>query len=219
MKLRCPACERPLPPEQINVRTDLALCAACGELSRVSEISEDDDFSPDSENLAPPSGAWQRRGIDHQVYGATTRHASAFMLVPFTLVWGGGSLGGIFGTAIAKGSLSPMLFLFALPFLVGTLALSTFAALAVAGKVEFRLRGRQGEVFTGVGPIGWRRRFDLAEIERIGEEPARSSHPGSRGWCIVLSGRERLRFGLGLREDRRHFLLHALRAAHRAARR
>jgi hypothetical protein len=218
MKLVCPACHRPLPAEQINVQTDIALCGACGELSRVSEIA-DTDLSLDPDDTAPPRGAWHRPGIDQQIYGATTRHAVAFFLLPFTLVWGGGSLGGIFGTALKEGGLHPMLFLFGLPFLVGTIALTGLTALAIAGKVELRLRGSTGEVFTGVGPFGWRRRFNLAEIERVGEEPGKSSHPGGQGWCIVLSGRERLRFGHGLREDRRHFLLRALRAAHRAARR
>lgn len=219
MKLLCPACDRPLPPEQINVRTDLALCAACGELSRVSELSADPPEIAATADLAPPRGAWHRAGVDLQIYGATTRHAVAFMLVPFTLVWGGGSLGGIFGTAFAKGGFHPILFLFGLPFLVGTIALTGFTALAVAGKVEVRLRGREGEVFTGVGPIGWRRRFDLGHVEHIREEAGHNTHPGSRGWCIQLDGRQRLRFGSGLNDERRHYLLRVLRAAHRAARR
>ena len=33
----------------------------------------------------------------------STRSCIAFFLVPFTLFWAGGSLGGIYGTQIAKG--------------------------------------------------------------------------------------------------------------------
>ncbi len=218
MKLRCPACDAALPAEQINVRTDLALCAACGELSRVSDLSDEteQDALPPS---TPPPGAWQKIAMDVRRYGATTRHGVAFMLLPFTLVWSGGSLGGIYGSQIKSGKLEPLLCLFGLPFLVGSIALIGCTAMALAGKVELRLRGAKGEVFTGVGSLGWTRRFDLAEIERITEEPTIRSHPGGHGWTILLAGRERLRFGSGLNENRRRFLLGALRAAHREVRR
>lgn len=32
MKLTCPACRREIPPDQINVTGDMALCPACGEV-------------------------------------------------------------------------------------------------------------------------------------------------------------------------------------------
>jgi hypothetical protein len=216
MKLYCPACARPLEPEQINLQTDLALCRACGELSRPSAL---DPESPEEWQTGhpPPAGAWHRAGMGEDVYGATTRHPVAFMLVPFTLVWGGGSMGGLYGTQIASGTFNPLLFFFGLPFLVGTIVLTSLAAMATAGRVELRLRGTRAEIFTGVGPLGWRRRVELSDFERVSIESAAPSRPGAQGQAILLAGRERVRFGAGLSDARLRFLFAGLRAAHRSA--
>lgn len=50
---------------------------------------------------------------------ATTESPIAFFLVPFMLVWSGGSLGGIYGTQIANGHFNLFLSLFGIPFCNG----------------------------------------------------------------------------------------------------
>lgn len=211
MKLICPTCAQPFAPENINLHTDLALCTGCDHIARPSELA---DAGFDRAELgSPPKGAWFRPNVHEIVIGATTRHLSAFLLVPFTCVWAGGALGGIYGMQIRNGQFSLMLSLFGLPFLAGSIALITMTLMAIAGKVEVRLRGRAGVIFVGVGPVGWKRAFNLTEVESIAEEGAAVNYPGGTDGSIVLRGRTRLRFATHLTEARRHFIAQALKAA------
>lgn len=211
MKLHCPACQRPLLPENINLQTDLALCAGCGRVARPSALA-DADFR--AETLRhPPKGTWYREEMNDDVIGATTRSPIAFFLVPFMCVWSGGSLGGIYGSQIRSGEFNLFLSLFGLPFLVGSIIFGTLALMAIWGKVEVRLRDRRGVIFVGIGPLGWKRPVDLTQVERIVEENGwHMNYPGRRGASILLEGKTRLRFGGNLTEPRRLFVLNALKA-------
>jgi len=212
MKYNCPACSTEFHPENINIQTDLALCKNCGQIARLLELVDTDFQKRDLQ--APPKGAWYRQTLTETVFGATTRHPSAFFIVPFMCVWSGFSLGGIYGSQIAHGKFNPFMSLFGLPFLVGSIALGSAAIMAVCGKVEVRLRGRLGIIFVGVGTLGWKRSFNLNDVARISEDGWTVTYPGSAGGSILLEGKTRLRFATNVSEARRHFLLSALKAAH-----
>jgi hypothetical protein len=211
MKPVCPACGQPIPPASINVATDVALCPACGHLASLATLLA----SPPAPSAAPslehpPKGAWARRGMEGPVFGATTRSPIAFFLVPFMAVWSGFSLGGIYGSQIRNGEFNLFASLFGLPFLGGSILFGSIALMSICGKVEVRLRHRQGTIFTGIGPIGWTRRFNLDEVETI-EETTRQSSRGRSRTGITLRGKSSLTFGTGLSEARRWFLLNVLR--------
>lgn len=216
MSLACSRCGHLIPPADLNVQTDVALCRACGHLGQVSDFASP---RPSSHTIAhPPPGAWRRDSFAGPVFGATTRSPLAFFLVPFMLVWTGGSLGGIYGTQIAKGEFDPFLSLFGLPFIAGSVIFWGITLMAIAGRVEVRVGpDGHGEVFTGVGRFGRRRAFDLAEVDTITEETSivrhRRRHTGHQH-SIVLAGRTRLAFGSGLSDARRYFILQTLRSLH-----
>lgn len=210
MKFQCPTCGQPFIAENINIQTDVALCAGCNQISRPSDLV-DTDYVPASFNR-PPKGAWYRTSMNEIVIGATTRHPMAFFLVPFACVWSGGSMAGIYGTQIKNGSFNWMMSLFGLPFLVGSIFLISATLMAIFGKVEVRLRGRRGTIFVGIGSLGWKRAVNLDEVETITEEGLAGRHSGYQGMGIVLQGRTRLRFATNLNETRRYFVLNALRA-------
>ena len=210
MKFRCPTCGQPFLVENVNIQTDLALCNGCNQIAHPSALVDTDYTATSFKN--PPKGAWYRSTMNDIVIGATTRHLMAFFLVPFTCVWAGASIGGIYGTQIKNGSFNWMMSLFGLPFLVASIFLIAIALMAVCGKVEVRLRGRHGTIFVGIGPLGWKRAVNLDEVETITEEGLTSRHPGDQGVGIVLQGRTRLRFATNLNETRRYFVLNALRA-------
>lgn len=210
MKFHCPTCAVPLLPENINLHTDLALCKGCGNLARPSELA-DDDFTPVT-LTRPPKGAWYRQTMSETVIGATTRNPGAFFLIPFTFVWAGGSMTGIYGSQIQSGEFSLVMSLFGLPFLVGSIVLIATTLMSVCGKVEVRLRDRQGVIFVGVGGLGWKRRIHLDHIDTITEHGwSGANYPGHQGSGILLQGRSRLRFATNLNEPRRHFMLNALK--------
>lgn len=216
MKALCPKCGRELPLDDVNVAADTALCQECGEVFPLSEIVEGgraDDGDRPFDVSSPPRGAWYSDDGNEVRIGATTRSAIAWFLVPFMCVWSGFSLGGIYGTQFYKGQFDLRTTLFGIPFILGTLLFGSMAVMSVIGKVEVRLCGEAGEIFTGVGWIGWRQRFALADVERVREEALYSRGAGSSGASIVLEGQRRLTFGSGLSDERRHFVRRAVQTS------
>lgn len=98
------------------------------------------------------------------------------------------------------------------PFVLVGLVTGVFGLVGVLGKVEVRLRGTRGEVFTGLGPVGWRRAFstDLVRGVRIGD--ANSSTNGKPDKRIIIESDNDIGLGVWLTPVRRRWLAGALRA-------
>ncbi len=200
--------------EDLNVSTDLALCRHCGDFFKLSEAVEE---APEGFDLdRPPRGVRFEQGLDGFRISATTRHPIAFFLVPFMAVWSGFSLGGIYGSQIASGKFNLGMSLFGIPFVLGTVLFGSIALMSVGGRVSLKVEGDEGLVFIGFLGIGFRKRFAWSGVKAVREEISLASR--SRTSSIVLEGEKRISFGSGLNEERRRFLLHALRAMLRARR-
>lgn len=209
MKTRCPKCRVEIPLDDVNVAANIALCRRCEESFAFSELLEEQEAGPVDLNQ-PPKGAWFRRTPGGFEVGSTTRSAAALFLVPFMCVWSGASLGGIYGSQIMKGKFELGQSLFGIPFLLGTLLFGSIAVMAVVGKIVVRVDGKNGEVFTGVGPIGWRRKFQRDDVTGV----RRSQRRGSKGQVsdqITIEGRKTINFGAGMKTERMTFMLAALR--------
>ncbi len=210
MKILCPGCFERIPEDDLNIGKDLAYCRKCDEAFSVSELLRTTSKQDDDELLTPPKGAWFQETVYGFTVGATTRSPVAFFMVPFMLVWSGGSLGGIYGTQIASGEFNPLLSLFGIPFLLGSILFWSLTLLYIWGKVEVVV-GSESYVFVGVGTIGWKRRFDWDEIESIRESSA-SGFSSNRYSAIYLEGQTRIKFGQYLsNESRKFFLIDTLR--------
>lgn len=210
MQLQCPKCETLIPAEKMNVATDLAVCPSCDEVFQLSELVASGGDAADVDLSDPPRGVWFHRDFDGFRLGASLRSPIAFFLVPFMCVWSGFSLGGIYGTQIWKGEFDLGTSLFGIPFVIGTLLFGSIALMSVCGKVVIRVDRNHGSVFTGVGPFGWRRRFDWREVQSV-KEPVSANSDSANSKSIALEGEDRLVFGSGLNEARRYFVLQALR--------
>src|SRR5688572_9565934 len=103
MKVVCPKCRSTIVPGQINVTRDLALRLRCNEVFELSTLVEEVECEALLTPGEQPNGTWFNPSFDGFTLGATTRSAAAFFLVPFTCVWSGGSMGGIYGTQIFSG--------------------------------------------------------------------------------------------------------------------
>lgn len=211
MKLVCPFCKTRVPTAHVNVSTDVALCPNCDEAFSVSAAIAAGN-GVDNFNIAcPPAGAWfADTGANWQV-GATTRSWGAFFIVPFTCVWSGFSIGGIYGTQIANAEFNVVMSLFGIPFLVGSLILGGLSLMSICGKMTVSVAGHEGGVFTGVGSLGWTRRFDWLSIQTVEEDYLGYHYSGSSGQVIALVGQSRIRFGSMLSDARRYYLLQTLR--------
>lgn len=211
MDTACPLCRSAIAMDDINVATDIALCRRCGKTFSLSELVGSSTIAtPDL--ASPPNGAWFENTGDGIRVGATTRSWMALFLIPFTCVWSGMSLSGIYGTQISSGRFDPTSSLFGLPFLLGSVVLIGYCAMTIAGKVEVSQRGESLAVFTGVGWLGWTRRYSCSDFSSAREDSRRNGwNWNHQGVLIVLEGKRRAAFGTMLTEERRYFVLSALR--------
>lgn len=212
----CPVCGAAVAPDLINRTSDFASCQACGSTFKPSEAPA---LAPTIRPFSverPPRGVsfdWQPQGFR---IVATTRSPIAFFLLPFTLVWSGGSLGMLYVVPLLAGEGLGLLSLFGLPFLVASVFLIALTAMAIAGRVAISATGLDGELFVGVGPIGRRRRFHWGDIAAAREDigTSRSYQRGrqrtQRTARVCLEGNERICFGSTLGEDQRFYLVRAL---------
>jgi len=210
MNIICPSCGSKIAMDDINVSTDIALCRNCGRNFSYSELVAGTATAGADLN-APPSGAWFQELPGGFRVGATTRSWMALFLVPFTCVWSGISMSGIYGTQIRSGHFDPGSSLFGLPFLIGTFFLVGMCVMNVAGRVELALNGDNLSVFIGVGPVGWKRTYLWSEFSSVREGFGSNTYNWNRQPGIVLEGKRRLAFGSMLSEQRRYFVLSVLR--------
>ena len=108
------------------------------------------------------------------------------------------------------------LFLFLSPFLLLSLGLWVAALMSICGKVVVEINGRDGTVFSGIGPMGWRRRFDWAQVQKIRISTVYGSGFGNKQ-RITLEGDRVLGFAKGAKREQLVFLMAMLRLMHRDA--
>ncbi len=214
MKITCPACHIQIPGEQVNVTTDVAYCPPCDQATSVSgALASGRDLTGfDLEN--PPQGVHFEETYDGWKLVSSTRSWGALFLVPFMCVWSGASLGGIYGGQIVEGKFDLFLSLFGIPFLLGTFFLGSMALMTVCGKIVISTSYDQGKIFMGVGPFGWTRYFDWSSVAQIRKTSIASHehdvHPAS--WQVEIVGDKRTRISFAFNEERRLYILNALRS-------
>lgn len=209
--MKCPKCNSEIHTENINIKSDIAQCSKCNNLFKISENINsyiDDGFDEND----TPNGTWIISDFNSTIIGATTRSPIAFFLVPFMLIWSGGSIGGIYGTQLAKGEFDLFLSLVGIPFLIGSIVFWSIALMAIWGKVELTLYNQGGKIFTGIGNIGIVKNFIWSDVKTIKERQANFHYPGSQGGTIVLEGKKKISFGLGVKEERRYYLFRVIKS-------
>jgi hypothetical protein len=211
MKVECPSCHGFIPAVQMNVAADTAVCDICQEAFSLSAIVAAGADTGDFDIDRPPAGAYFEQTMDGWRLRSTTRSKMAWFLVPFMCVWSGFSLGGIYGSQIIKGEFDLSSSLFGIPFLLGTIIFGSLAVMTVCGQVVVENNRGQGTIFTGAGPIGWTRRFDWSDVEQVKEDFGNYGDSNRAGRVISLMGQNRTNFGSLLTDERRYYVLQALR--------
>lgn len=206
--MKCPRCNSEIAKEQINIQKDVAQCTQCDYVFNISESLKltRDEFDMNDN----PKGTWIKQDVDTLIIGATTRSPYAFFIVPFMVVWSGFSIGGIYGGQIAKGEFNPVMSLFGIPFIIGSVIFWGVALMAIWGKVELILSKEGGAIFTGIGKIGFIKTFNWDDVSAIKEVQGNYNYPGTTGGKILLEGRKRLSFGQSVKDNRRYYLYRAL---------
>lgn len=215
--MNCPTCKSRIPNENLNIAADIAQCSECDLVFKISEhlggtpsSKKEEEIDPNFDISNPPKGAWMNQDQGELVIGVSTRSPIAFFLVPFMLIWSGGSLGGIYGSQIATGQFDIFMSLFGIPFLLGSVIFWAVALMAIWGKVEITLDHSDGKIFTGIGKIGLTKRFALNDISTVKETEVRGTK-GSISYNIALEGKDLITFGTGLNDSKRYYLFNAMK--------
>jgi len=204
MKVSCANCKRRIEAENVNVAKDTAYCTSCESLTSLSNILESTP-SKNFEANTPVSGTTLDDLGYNWTVSASHRSWMALFLVPFTLVWAGTSLSGLYGSQIISGEFDPSKSLFGLPFLIGSIVLIAVCLMSVFGRTLVSVENGKALIFMGIGPIGWYRRFDWKTIDRVTETTSgQYKH-------ISLEGSKRLNLGWGLNAKKQYYIANYLR--------
>lgn len=206
MPVNCPRCRSRIPTEDLNVAADTALCRACDEVMPLSGLVHLPSVAT-PEQLTPPRGAWYIDDGVEKRFGATTRKGIAFFMFPFMCLWSGFSLWALYGTQISTGKFNLGLSLFGIPFLAGSVLFWSLTLMYICGRIEVTLRGNDGRVFAGVGPIGRTRCFNLDDYSSAHR---RRSSSEEITHYVELQGKKEFRFGAKLSRDRINFIIDVL---------
>jgi hypothetical protein len=142
---------------------------------------------------------------------------TVLFLIPFTAVWSGFSLWGIYGLQIASGKFDPVASLAGLPFVLGTVVLVTVILHMLFGRWRLHIDRGTARVFSGLGPIGRHRELALRPGTKVHLVPSRVRVNGRPRRAIRVSTDDNVTdFGALLPEDVRLFLAALLRQAARA---
>jgi hypothetical protein len=235
----CPQCKGVIPSEDINVASDIAFCRHCNLSHRLSDLTSGTTVDTDVDASRPPDGTWFQRDGRGTVIGASHRSlGQAFGLLLFTLFWNGIvsvfvllALGSTlqhlgvsvphwFPAPVMNGKSIPLgmtlfLWLFLTPFiLIGLAMLGAFLS-CLAGRTELQIQGNQCVLFTGIGALGWRKRFSTSDVKDVRIEDRRwrdNDGDARRNTQIVIETRDKpIKLGSMLNKERRGFIAGCLK--------
>jgi hypothetical protein len=195
----------PIATEDLAPAQGLAVCRFCEKPFPLaaSQAAVPYERRPSVPELAPPKGVSLVETMDGFHLSISTRSWVAVFLVPFTLVWSGGSLGGIYGTQIAKGEFGLTQSLFGLPFLIGSVFLIGLTVMAVAGRLIVELAGGRLRLRAGALGVYRTKSADWRDVRgcRLTEVSLRGRYSNSFQVEVAVEGGKPLRVGIGAERE------------------
>ena len=208
----CPDCREEIPVEDFNVSTHVAFCRRCGKNHRYSELADFEvraGFRPDR----PPRGmrVLPDDGTGEGIVFRYFSHA-VWILCFFAVFWCG--VTGTLTVAVWCAGNSPWFAkLFMIPFQLVGIGFLFGIAMMLFGRSELRFRDGALEMFSGIGRVGRRRRWELADIRKVAVEPTGMQQNGRQveGVAIVTADGRRRFFGRNLDAEKQQFLVNLIR--------
>ena len=185
----------------VNESAELALCRRCGNFFKA-------EMKVARGALKGPKGAWFREDGEGFEVGCSARRWTGYGYALVALLWTCPSLGVVYGIPISNGKFSVVVFLMGLPFLVVGLGLLAAAIFRLWGTVSVRCVNGRATVRSGVGGIGWRRRFCWDEVVEVREGMTAESRVFAE---VDLESGRRIVFARGIESEQMEFLLRGLR--------
>lgn len=231
----CPSCDAPLSNTDINLSEGVALCPDCGKLARLGELI---DYERPSEEVVnnPPSGCTLQNDNDATWIRISLRSIGILLVTLFVcLFWNGIvsvfvliALSGLYTNLVGPlpdwapaptmegGEQIPLgmtLFLcvFLTPFVtIGSIMIGA-VLLSLFGVITIHIAVHAASVRTGVGPIGWTRRFDPSTVRSIRTGLSKWQVNGEHKELIEIDADRAVRFGAGLNNAKREWVIAVLR--------
>jgi len=214
-KFYCPSCKRELLLNDINISADMALCRSCGYSGPILGSSAVPHMS-NEEMAHPPKRVSLRQGFDDELaLICHPKRGLALFLIPFTIVWSGGSMWGIYGTQWMTGEFDLMQSLFGIPFLLGTIVLMITTLYTLFGKTTVTLSRGYVRVFNGVFGMGRTKGIACGKGTRVSlEESSIKQNNVSQSEIVLRSGDRILKFGaISMTKDIQRYVAAVLRRA------
>lgn len=216
VELKCPECGSPLAVEDINMAADMALCRVCSRVSKFSELvqgKKDDEIL----NSIP-----RRMNVAKTVRGLEVTYrkpkGAGFSLLFFSIFWNAVTSFCLFGLVRGMTYESLPMLLFLIPFVL--IGVGTFAGAfyMLFGHMTLTLNPGRGELFRGVGNLGRRQHFLLAEDSRISIEASNMerNHKTLDKIVVKQPDGKTFEFGTGIAEaEAREYVVALLRQMRR----
>ena len=235
----CPRCQGVIPSEDVNVAQDIAFCRRCDLSHQLSALTLGTAIDEKVDVNRPPAGVSFHRDGRGVVIEATHRSLGQAVATLFISVFWNGIVSVFVLLAIAstlhhvgisaptwfpsptsKGNFIPLgmtlfLWLFLTPFIAIGLAMIAAFLSCLGGRTELRIQGGEGILFSGIGPLGFRKRFSTSEVRgvRIDNKAWRDSDGAShrKAQIVIETNGKPITFGSMLTEERRQFLAAAVK--------
>ncbi len=232
---QCPTCGGEIQGADVNVANDVAYCRSCNLAHKFSALVQKLDLMEGVDFNRPPLGIRCNTQGDRLTICATHRSLGAAIgTLAVALFWNGivsvfvllvlASTLKLLGVPLPNGFPAPdmngspmslgmtlFMWLFLTPFIVIGVAMIGVFFMSLGGRTDIRIDSSEGVVFTGVGPLGSRRRFLTSQVSdvRIEDKQWRDSDGDrQRKTCIVIEmqGGKLIRLCSTLSEERRKFV-------------
>lgn len=211
----CPNCGKPLPLDDVNMAQDMALCRACGYTGPFLSAATVPTMT-DEEMARPPKRVSLQRGFDDSLtITCRPKKTALLFLIPFTALWSGVSMTGIYIVPLMNGTFDAKMGLFGLPFLLGTIGFLIAILYTLFGATKVTLAKGRVQVFMGVFGLGRKREMECGKgttvtIEKSGYRVNDVPQPE----IVLTSGEKKFKFGaMGLSNDVQTYVAAVLRRA------
>jgi hypothetical protein len=151
--------------------------------------------------------------MGNKVTGAYLPKAILFFLIPFTLIWSGISIYGLYIKPFLEGKLKPEEMLFGLPFIFGTIILLSVIITLLFGSLKVTIGRNECTVFLGAGNIGWKRKFAPSDVKNIiiALSDVKINNQPQNGIKIILENNKDIIFGTTIKEPQKEYIAAVLR--------
>lgn len=210
----------------MNVKEAVAVCRACGAVTKLSALAEDPAVLSVDVSKPPEGCEVVELGDRIEVRASARSWGTAVGTALFGLFWNG--IVSVFVILAIAGTLhvlgigvpnwfpapqangGPMtvgtvlfLWIFLIPFmLIGTLIFVAFL-IAIAGRCEVIVQSGRGTAGTGIGPLMWRQKFDANAVKSVRTGETTWKQNDQRKPLVLIEADRKVKFGSGLAEERR----------------